>query len=160
MSWTSKVRVAMGITMILSLEGQATSKTGSDGANQTKITIRFFNYAPVPTRILDEARKRVTTIYHRSGITIDWVECPVGNQDPSSFPGCTENWDSTHLFLHLLPQAAKTIKAQRAGESLLGARMANIYWDRVRHQAESAQIELERILAHAIAHEAGHLLLG
>jgi hypothetical protein len=160
MSWILKVCVTIGIATISGFEGQARSTIGSNGASETKITIRFFNYAPIPTRILDEARERVTAIYHRSGIAIDWVECPVGDQDPSDFPACSELWDATHLFLHLLPQAAKTIRVEKVGESLLSARMANIYWNRVRRQAESVQAELDRILAHAIAHEAGHLLLG
>jgi len=38
--------------------------------------------------------------------------------------------------------------------------MANVYWDRVCRQAEYAQVEPDRILAHTIAHELGHLLLG
>jgi hypothetical protein len=160
MSWISKVCVAMSLTMIVSLESQAGSTIGSSGISQPKITIRFFNYAPVPTKILGEARERVTAINHRSGIAIDWVECPVGDQDPSQFPACTEDYDATHLFLHLLPQAAKTIKMERAGESLLSVRMANIYWNRVREKAKSMQVEVERLLAHAVAHEVGHLLLG
>jgi len=160
MSWIWKMCVVIGITVIVGYEGQAGSTIGSNEANETKITIRFFNYAPIPTRILDEARERVTAIYHRSGIAIDWVECPVRDQDPSGFPACTEVWDTTHLFLHLLTQAAKTIRVEKVGESLLSARMANIYWNRVRQQAESVQVELDRILAHTIAHEVGHLLLG
>jgi len=160
---SSKLRmcVVIGITMIVGREGQAGAQVSFDGAGEEKITVRFFNYAPVPAKILDEARERVTAIYHRAGIAIDWIECPGGNQDPSGFPACSDDvWDATHLSLHLLPQASKTIKAEIVAESLLGARMASIYWNRVRQQAESVQAKLDRVLAHTIAHEVGHLLLG
>ena len=76
------------------------------------------------------------------------------------YPACTEVWDTTHLFLRLLPEAQKTVKVEKVGESFLNPRIANIYWNRVRLQAESSQVSPERTLAHTIAHELGHLLLG
>jgi hypothetical protein len=120
----------------------------------------LFNYIQLPAKTLNETKGQVSAIYQKAGLEIDWVECPVGDQDPSGFPACTEVFDSTHLFLHLLPQALKTTKAEKVAESVLSARMADIYWNRVCKQAESMQVEPERLLAHTVAHELGHLLLG
>jgi hypothetical protein len=160
MSCISKLCLLFPIVMAASFNGQAEATSPGEAARSPRITVRFFNYAQLSANTLNEARDRVTAIYHRTGLAIDWVECPVGGQDPSGFPACTEVLDTTHLFLHLLPQASKMTKLERAGEALLGARMANIYWNRVCQQPAWLQVEPERILAHTIAHEVGHLLLG
>ncbi len=160
MSWVQRVCLLFPILAVGNFNGQAEPASGGEPAGSPGITIRFFNYAQLPAKTLNSAKDRVTAIYHRTGIEVDWVECPVGDQDPSVYPACTEVWDATHLFLHLLPQASKTTKVERAGESLLGARMAKIYWDRVRQHSGRLQVEPEWILAYVIAHEVGHLLLG
>jgi hypothetical protein len=160
MSWFRKVCVFLFIVTTTLFNGQAQPADNGEAASSPGITIRFFNYAQLPAKTLNEAQDRVATIYHRMGIAIDWIECPVPKQDPSGFPACTEVLDATHFFLHLLPHASKTTNLANAGESILGARMANIFWDRVCRQAEFAQVEPEPVLAHTIAHELGHLLLG
>jgi hypothetical protein len=160
MSWFQRVCLLSPILTAAHFNGQTQPASSGMGEGSPGITIRFFNYAQLPAKTLNEAKDRVSAIYHRTGIAIDWVECPVGDQDPSGFPACTEVLDATHLFLHLLPQASKTTQVERAGESLLSARMAKIYWNRVCRQAQCLQVEPERLLAHTIAHELGHLLLG
>jgi hypothetical protein len=160
MSWFRKVCVFLFIVTTTLSNGQAQPGDNGEAAGSPGITIRFFNYAQLPAKTLNEAKHQVTAIYHRIGIAIDWIECPVPKQDPSGFPACTEVLDETHLFLRLLPQASKATKLAIAGESILGARIANIYWDRVCRRAEYAQLEPEPVLAHTIAHELGHLLLG
>jgi hypothetical protein len=109
MSWILKICVLIGMVIPAALEGQAEpTKTQGEDENP-KITIRFFNYAQLPAQTRNDAMDRATAIYRRAGIRIDWVECPVGDQDPSRFPACTEVWDATHLFLHLLPHAPMAI---------------------------------------------------
>jgi hypothetical protein len=120
-------------------------------ASSPGITIRFFNYAHVPDKTLNSAKDRITAIYQTTGIELNWIECPAADQDPSAFPACTEVWDSTHLFLRLLPQAAKTTSGESVGESLPGGRMAKIYWDRVREKAGKLQVEPEWGLAYVLS---------
>jgi hypothetical protein len=156
MSWIQSACFLFTIFMVGNFNGQS----APEAAGNSGITIRFFNYAHVPAKILNSAKDRITAIYQITGIGMNWIECPVGDQDPSAYAACTEVWDATHLFLHLLPKATKTTKVEKVGESLLGARMAKIYWDRVREQAVRLQVEPEWILAYVIAHEVGHLLLG
>lgn len=160
MSWFPKGCLLFAIAMIGNFNGQAEVTRPSEAARSSRITVRFFNYAQLPAKTLNEAKDRVTLIYHRTGLEIDWAQCPVGEEDPSMYPACTEVWDTTHLFLRLLPEAQKAVKAEKVAESFLGPRIANIYWNRVRLQAEGLQVSPERTLAHTIAHELGHLLLG
>jgi hypothetical protein len=160
MSWFPKAYLSFAIVMISSFNGQAEATRAGEPAQSPRITVRFFNYAQLPAKTVNEAKDRVTLIYHRTGLEIDWAQCPVGEEDPSMYPACTEVWDTTHLFLRLLPVAQKTVKVEKVGESFLGPRIANIYCDRVRLQAESFQVSPERTLAHTVAHELGHLLLG
>ena len=63
-------------------------------------------------------------------------------------------------FCGILPASGKGAKAEKVGEALLSARIANIYWNRIQHEAEILGIPESRILAHTISHEVGHLLLG
>ena len=160
MSWFPKPYLLFAIVMISTFNGQGEAIHAGEPAQSPRITVRFFNYAQLPAKTLNEAKDRVTLIYHRTGLEIDWAQCPVEEEDPSMYPACTEVWDTTHLFLRLLPEAQKTVKVEKVGESFLNPRIANIYWNRVRLQAESSQVSPERTLAHTIAHELGHLLLG
>jgi len=160
MSWNSKLYLLLGIVMTVSLRGQAESPIDHAIEGSPKITIRFFNYAQLPAKILNEAKDQTNAIYGKAGVQIEWAECPPGDLDPSGYPACTEVWDATHIFLRILATGVKGTKLEKAGEAILSARIANIYWSRVQHQAELLDIPQARMLAHAIAHEVGHLMLG
>jgi hypothetical protein len=160
MSWISKVCVLVGIAMTTSLEGQSESPIGSVAEGKPKITIRLFNYAHLSGPLLNETKDQTDLIYRKAGLEIVWADCPVGEEDPSNYPACTEVWDETHFFLRIFGTTPKGTADGKNGEAFLRARIANIYEDRVQVQAQRLNVSLPRILAHAISHEVGHLLLG
>jgi hypothetical protein len=160
MSWISQVCVLIGIAITASLEGQSESPIGRVAEGNPTITIRLFNHAHLPERLLNETKDQTDLIYRKAGLEIVWADCPVGEEDPSRYPACTEVWDKTHLFMRIFGIAPKGTTVEKSGESLLSARIANIYEDRVQLQAQRLNVSLSRILAHAVAHEVGHLLLG
>jgi hypothetical protein len=112
----------------------------------------------VPAQILNEAQRRASLIFRKAGVEVEWADCPLNNEDPSLYPGCPEVWGATKFFLRILP-ATKT-QSHVSGEAFVAARIANIFWSRVEEQAQKLNISAPRFLAHTVAHELGHLLLG
>ena len=52
------------------------------------------------------------------------------------------------------------MKTDAKGEALLGARIVNVFWDRVQNEACRYNVPISDMLAQVIAHEIGHLMLG
>jgi hypothetical protein len=124
----------------------------------SKVTVLVHNYAHLPIRLLIEARHRAGLIFRKAGVEIEWADCPLNDQDPSSYPGCPEVSGATELFLRIFPKVAA--KADTGGEAFVAARIANIFWSRVEQRVQGLNVPAPRFLAHTIAHELGHLLLG
>jgi hypothetical protein len=160
MSWISRICVLVGITITASLVGRSESAISHVAEGNPKITIRLFNYAHLREKLLNKTKDQVDLIYRNTGLEVVWADCPVGQEDRSSYPACTKVRDETHLFLRIFGTTPKGTKGEKIGEALLSARIANIYEDRVLREAQRLNASLARILAHAIAHEVGHLLLG
>jgi hypothetical protein len=123
-----------------------------------KVTVLVHNYAHLPAQILVEAQDRASLIFRKAGVEIEWADCPLNDEDPSLYPKCPAVLDATQLFLRILPKMAT--KADTGGEAFVTARIANIFWTRVEEQAQRVNVSAPRFLAHTIAHELGHLLLG
>jgi hypothetical protein len=82
----------------------------------------------------------------------------LNDEDPSLYPTCPTILDATQLFLRIFPKTVA--KANTSGEAFVAARIANIFWTRVEEQAQRLKVSAPRFLAHTVAHELGHLLLG
>jgi hypothetical protein len=141
--------------------------TGQDSQNQREtsysqereiVTVLLHNYAHLPRQILTEAEDRVSLIFRKAGVKVTFADCPLNAEDPVLYPGCPEVVDGTQLFLRIFPTTST--KMDRGGESFVAARIANIFWNRVEEQAQRLNVHAPRILAHTVAHELGHLLLG
>jgi hypothetical protein len=89
---------------------------------------------------------------------ITFVDCPLKDEDPSLYPGCPQFSDVTQLFLRILPTSPG--RTTVSGEAVAAARIAHLYWNRIEEQARRLSLSIPRILAHTLAHELGHLLLG
>ena len=111
-----------------------------------------------PMQTLREAEGRASLIFRRAGVEIEWADCPLNDEDPSLYPKCPAILDATQLFLRIFPRTAT--KVDVGGEAFVAARIANIFWNRVEEQAQGLNVAAPRFLAHTVAHELGHLLLG
>ena len=120
-----------------------------------------FSFTTTPTcpwQTLREAEDRASLIFRRAGVEIEWADCPLNDEDPSLYPGCPELSGATQLFLRIFAKTAT--KVDIGGEAFVAARIANIFWNRVEEQAQGLNVSAPRFLAHTVAHELGHLLLG
>jgi len=133
-------------------------RESSHPKQESRVTVLVYNYARLPMEALREAEDRASLIFRKAGVEVDWADCPLNNEDPSLYPGCPELADATQLFLRIFAKTAT--KVDIGGEAFVTARIANIFWNRVEEQAQGLHVAAPRFLAHTVAHELGHLLLG
>jgi len=124
----------------------------------TSVTVLVYNYAHLPMQTLRQAQDRASLIFRKAGVEVEWADCPLNDEDPSLYPKCPAILDATQLFLRVFPKTAA--KMEHGGQAFVAARIANIFWNRVEEQAQRLNVPVSRILAHTVAHELGHLLLG
>ena len=124
----------------------------------TRVTVLVYNYAHLPMQTLSQAQDRASLIFRKAGVELQWADCPLNNEDPALYPHCPALFGGTQLFLRIFPTTAT--KLDHAGESFVAARIAIIFWNRVDEQGQGLKVSAPRILAHTVAHELGHLLLG
>jgi hypothetical protein len=184
MSASHEVTTGATLVGILAVAAMATAYAASASAQETDaLTLARPSAAvPEPLRIVirwspqvalpgdgSEARRRAANILRQAGISVSWREC-------GSFPGatgktspeCREPLQANEVILRI-GLAGSTDLESRAraalGESLIdvagcGGRFSTIYADRVAAMARLAGVDTTDVLAFAVAHEIGHLLLG
>jgi hypothetical protein len=129
------------------------------------VTIRTYNYAAVPLDDLNAAKSEAAHIFKTAGISLEWIECRV----PGAVSGatCTEpQIPGRDLMLRLVDRSPATAERIVAlGESMLdreqrGGVLMTVDLYPIRAIAAPSATNIRTLLGRAIAHEAGHLLLG
>lgn len=138
--------------------GTAVSETRSDAA----ITLLVYDFAKLRESEFASWRKEVAHIMDGAGIRVDWVSCGHGNEFRNS-DRC-ERAQSGDLFLRILD--GRTVKGPGLALGYLG--LAEPGWggrgrltvmaNNVRDLASGTMWQFPDLLAHATAHEIGHLL--
>ena len=134
------------------------------------VMIRTYNYAQLPADELARARDTAARTFAKAGITLQWVDCWVPQTPIGGAASCTEPLrEGSEFVLRLMPSSERRIRnASRGialGSSLIdhdarsGALMS-VDPTLVSALAHTAGTDFATLLGRAIAHEAGHLLLG
>jgi hypothetical protein len=139
-------------------EPQEQRETPHPPEQENRVTILVYNYAHLPMLTLREAEDRASLIFRKAGVEVEWADCPLNDEDLSLYPRCPAILDTSQLSLRIFPKTAT--KTNAGGEAFVAARIANIFWNRVEEQAQIMRVPARRFLAHTVAHELGHLLLG
>jgi hypothetical protein len=140
---------------------------GGDEEPRPKITLWVYNYARVPTPILVSAEGEAQKIFREVGVETEWLDCRLSAAEPRT-AAYQRPLTTLDLILRLLPPSmAQTIAVQNNevfGMALTvdgtPATDAFIFYQRVLDLARTGYIYEQEILAAAMAHEIGHLLLG
>jgi hypothetical protein len=128
---------------------------------QLKLGVRTYNYAAVPGNILLEAEQHAAEIFHRAGINLAWIGCPVSAREVDKFPACAPNTGSLALTLKILPESMAAgfgLPLKNFGVTLQH-HASFVFYNRVQ-LANRVGLSEPVVLGHIIAHELGHLLLG
>ena len=156
--WSSLQGLLLGSDSNTRQEPQDQRETSHALEQQIRVTVLVYNYARLPIQTLREAEDRASLILQKAGVEIEWADCPLNDEDPSLYPKCPAVLDWTQLFLRIFPMTAA--KANAGGEAFVASRIANVFWNRVEERAQILRVPARRFLAHTVAHELGHLLLG
>ena len=114
------------------------------------LVLHMSNFSGAPPAVVRQAQEEVTRVYERIGVPLEW-------------DGSTGNAPAIRIVL--LPY--ETGDLRQVQNTVMGAavRTANgnavayVYYRRVQAEAERYEVSTSLVLACAIAHELGHLLL-
>jgi hypothetical protein len=118
------------------------------------LVIQISNFSGAPASVVRTAQEEVTRVYADIGVPLDWRQ-PSGVRDESP----------PAIYVVLLPY--ETGELRRSEKSVMGAALrtpggsalAYVFYRRVEAEANRYRVSIALVLAGAIAHELGHLLL-
>ena len=113
------------------------------------MVVEVFDHAGVSAETLTRAKSEVCRIYADMGVEVLWTGAPATNAHG-------------RFVIHLIirPKASRPrVMGNALGDSRGTGGTAFVYHERVLHVARARDLEVARVLAYAIAHEIGHLLL-
>ena len=113
------------------------------------LVLQMSNFSSAPPLVVHQAQEEVTRVYAAIGVPLEW----------------SESTDRPATRIVLLPY--ETGDLRRSDKTVMGAalRTANggaivyVFYRRVQAEAERYEVSTARVLACAMAHELGHLLL-
>jgi len=118
------------------------------------LVLRLHNLAGAPPATLDQAASELTRVYHGLGVSLEWTSAvaaaPAGANVVSMIVLPDETGDLRHTPDTVMGAALRTPS---------GTRVAYVFYRRVRAEAERYAVSSASVLACAMAHELGHLLL-
>jgi len=118
------------------------------------VILQMNNLAHAPAGHLERAQQEVIRLYHNIGVDVAWTG-----------PDATRATPAPAIRVVLVPSdAGDTLRREKpvmgaAVLTELGTSVAYIFYRQVEAQARQYDVSLALILASAIAHEVGHLLL-
>jgi hypothetical protein len=137
---------------------------------QNSLSIRVYNRAGVPPRVLEAAIQETSRILARAGIETSWTEGP-----PDAPEACTFDFSGWSPYQHPNPDTRNYLvvvighRGQASGSrETLGFALpdastgvhAFIFYDSLEQLTNPRVVTPPKMLGHAIAHEIGHVLLG
>lgn len=162
-----------GLLVVAGLTGLA-RPAAADPIPTLPIVLQVPGHGNVPLHIVALAKAEVTRIYRDAGVTVVWIDATSsgGRSHPLQSSGTS---DPGFALVVLSPEmsdqlpVAATALGVAIGTSEHRGRLAYVFYNRVEHIArthlnvshDAARKDLHSIvmLAHAMAHEIGHLLL-
>ena len=149
----------------LSHDGFRRTTAVGEAASGPGIRIRIYNLAAVSQATLDRAIKEADRIFRAAGVDMEWIECGVDNQNTATAQECQKPAGPLALNLRI---TLRYHQANRGVEDTFfgvaqpyqdGGVQAALFYQHIDSFAKAGTASRSLLLAHAIAHEIGHLLL-
>jgi hypothetical protein len=156
-SWTVGAVLAATLT--------ASAQDVREAGTALMVRVQVSDYAKVSPKELASAEGQATAAYRASGLDMVWSSSawgPATNTVPQLI--------DVHVVIVPRDMAEKKCRDEGLGDSVMGTaissatealgRIAYIFYDRIERFAVSQQTPIAHGLAHIMAHEVGHLLIG
>jgi hypothetical protein len=136
-------RMVAGAIVLARLSGPVAA-----GEKLPAVAVHVFNYDGVAARLLGRAEADVTQLYRDAGVQVLWVDT-------------VANTSTGRFVIHIIigHSAPGNVMGTSLGLDHASSGTALVYRDRVLQVAHGRDALVPRVLAYAMAHEMGHLLL-
>jgi hypothetical protein len=120
----------------------------------TALVLHLSNFSGAPASAVHRVQDEVTRVYAAIGVSLDWSETREAETDPQP-----------SIRVILLPYETGGLRHSEkavmgsAVHTADGSAIAYVYYRRVQAEAARYDVSTDLVLACAIAHELGHLLL-
>ena len=124
-------------------------------AQTPTLRIRVLDYAGVPAATLGSFPLPASEVFRQSGIASEWPTCRIQSRQ-----GACEPLADSEVYVKIVRQPAPGGPTKFGTTIRQGSRglFAYVFWVRVEQAARHHGVAPSLLLAHVIAHEAGHLL--
>lgn len=159
---------SLAIILMVAATSSAAKDAPSEVETRFQITVRVYNYAGVASGTLLRAEEEGTRIFRKAGVEAVWLECSISRLPEGQASPCQTPLGAITVNMKILPppMAARFESSrEEMGFALVLARSGSatdawVFYQRVEDAAGSQIASPSQILACAMAHEIGHLLLG
>jgi hypothetical protein len=154
-SWKSILLASLGTFCM------AAAPDPQDSKDRT-LTVVVYDYAGLSDSFMNEVEGLSAVLLSRAGIRTEWVHC-LGHHPGQRPAFCDGDLDRGSVLIRILA-AHPAGQANKLGDPLGSAIVANsfasLYAAETRKYADHNGLPAESLMAYAMTHEIGHLLLG
>ena len=161
-----RVRATFAITTVLIWgPGIGMSRSAVTKGPRPAIALRVVDEsARVPPRTLSLAKKDAVRIFAQAGIDLTWLNCDPAEAEWGSANPCYQDRGPTDFWLPIVMRKPATTSCDALGFAEIDecqvTGSAGIYYPAVKAITREWHVREGEILAAAIAHGSGHLILG
>jgi hypothetical protein len=152
--------------VLMATPGAARPKVDDRDA-EVHLVVRWYS-TTISSEDFKSIRRVAGDILGRASISVSWCDCGLDGAEPDHPPAdCAQPPHGAEVIMRIVPIGPEEPADGRSvlGSSLVDPRarrgtISTVYADRVMALAHSANVDAADILARAVVHELGHLLLG
>lgn len=132
------------------------------------IAIHVYDYALIQRGTLSRTSDELNRVFREIRVNTSWLDCPLEAGDKSRGSPCAASETATDLIIRILPESM--VSREKKFEGFCGfswpvpegffARIASVFHSCVGRLTRDERLPEQTLLAHLMAHEIGHLLLG
>lgn len=128
------------------------------------LTLRVLNEAGVRQADLDSARKVAQAIFQHSDVKLNWIECPPRAEGQTDASPCRRSLAPSEYWMKIVADKPVDTSDVMLGFTTMDwaakVGVAGVYLPAATELARHWKARTADVIGAAIAHEAGHLLLG
>lgn len=160
MGWNGRIQCSIAAAAVMAAGGVALA----DGDPSPILTVRVYNYAGVPEDWMRSARLNVMKIFAAASVAIIWTD-PLSDREAASEGPLSSR--SGMFTVHVLLRSKRNWGQPSKTHSVMGdalpadacAGSVSLFYEQLLHVTNLYRQPVADVLALALAHELGHVLL-